>query len=130
MVESVASEETKALICVIDDDDAVRQTICRILTSAGHVVVEARDGRMGLKVIDIVMPNREGIETIMEVKQRFPNIPILAISGGGRMEPNGFLDLAGKLGADDCLAKPFRPPELLRKVDALLHPLEEARRIA
>ncbi|HSZ73342.1 MAG TPA: response regulator [Rhizomicrobium sp.] len=140
MVESVASEDTKALICVIDDDDAVRQTICRILTGAGHAVVEARDGRMGLKVIehahptmiitDIVMPNREGIETIMEVKQRFPNIPILAISGGGRMEPNGFLDLAGKLGADDCLAKPFRPPELLRKVDALLHPLEEARRIA
>ena len=131
--------DSQNLICVIDDDDAVRQTICRILTNAGYAIVEARDGRMGLKAIaetlpamvitDIVMPNREGIETIMEAKQRFPNIPILAISGGGRMEPDGFLDLAVKLGANDCLAKPFRPGELLGKVACLLQP-EIARRFA
>jgi CheY-like chemotaxis protein len=132
-------DDLRTLICVIDDDDAVRQTICRILTGAGYAVVEARDGRMGLKAIaetqpamvitDIVMPNREGIETIMEAKQRFAHIPILAISGGGRMEPDGFLDLAVKLGANDCLAKPFRPQELLGKVVTLLQP-EIARRFA
>lgn len=132
-------DDARTLICVIDDDDAVRQTICRILTGAGYAVVEARDGRMGLKAItetqpamvitDIVMPNREGIETIMEAKQRFAHIPILAISGGGRMEPDGFLDLAVKLGANDCLAKPFRPQELLGKVVTLLQPVA-ARRIA
>jgi DNA-binding response OmpR family regulator len=132
-------DDSRTRICVIDDDDAVRQTICRILTNAGYAVVEARDGRIGLKAIeqtspamvitDIVMPNREGIETIMEAKQRFANIPILAISGGGRMEPDGFLDLAVKLGADDCLAKPFRPQELLAKVTTLLQP-QAARRCA
>jgi two-component system chemotaxis response regulator CheY len=134
-----ASQGSETLICVIDDDDAVRQTICRILSGSGYSIAEARDGRLGLKMIeqsqpvmiitDIVMPNREGIETIMEVKQRFPHIPILAISGGGRLEPDGFLDLAVKLGANDCLAKPFRPPELLSKVASILRD-ESVRRSA
>ncbi|HVP85596.1 MAG TPA: response regulator [Rhizomicrobium sp.] len=118
------------LICVIDDDESVRQTVGRILRGAGYAVVEAKDGEVGLRVVerempamivtDIVMPNREGIETIREAKQRFPSIPIIAISGGGRLGPDGFLELAVKLGADDCLAKPFRPAELLDKVSRLL----------
>lgn len=120
------------LICVIDDDESVRQTVGRILRGAGYAVVEAKDGEVGLRVVerelpamivtDIVMPNREGIETIREAKQRFPSIPIIAISGGGRLGPDGFLELAVKLGADDCLAKPFRPAELLDKVSRLLKP--------
>lgn len=120
------------LICVIDDDESVRQTVGRILKSAGYAVVDAKDGEAGLRAVersnptmiitDIVMPNREGIETIREAKQRFPGIPIIAISGGGRLGPDGFLDLALKLGADDCLAKPFRPAELLDKVMRLLNP--------
>jgi len=118
------------LICVIDDDESVRQTVGRILRGAGYAVVEAKDGEVGLRVVerempamivtDIVMPNREGIETIREAKQRFPSIPIIAISGGGRLGPDGFLELAVKLGADDCLAKPFRPAELLDKISRLL----------
>lgn len=93
-------------------------------------MTDAKDGEAGLHTIesmsptmivtDIVMPNREGIETIREAKRRFPEIPIIAISGGGRLGPEGFLELAVKLGADDCLAKPFRPAELLNKVAHLL----------
>jgi len=125
------------LICVIDDDESVRQTVSRILTSAGYAVVNAADGAKGLEAVeqsspamiitDIVMPNREGIETILEAKKRFPGIPIIAISGGGRSGPQSFLDLARKLGADDCLAKPFRPNELLDKVAALLGSRSEAK---
>lgn len=120
------------VICVIDDDESVRQTVGRILKSAGYAVVDAKDGEVGLRTVeranpamiitDIVMPNREGIETIREAKRQFPQIPIIAISGGGRLGPDGFLDLALKLGADDCLAKPFRPAELLDKVKRLLSP--------
>lgn len=130
--------DAQPLICVIDDDESVRQTVGRILKSAGYAVVDAKDGEAGLRVVersnpamiitDIVMPNREGIETIREAKQRFPQVPIIAISGGGRLGPDGFLDLALKLGADDCLAKPFRPAELLDKVTRLLNP--EARKAA
>jgi DNA-binding response OmpR family regulator len=118
------------LICVIDDDESVRQTVGRILSSAGYSVINAADGAQGLEAVeqsspamiitDIVMPNREGIETILEAKKRFPGIPIIAISGGGRTGPQDFLDVARKLGADDCLAKPFRPTELLDKVATLL----------
>ena len=124
------------LICIIDDDESVRQTVGRILRGAGYAVVEAKDGDVGLRTVeqampamivtDIVMPNREGIETIREAKRRFPEIPIIAISGGGRLGPTGFLELACKLGADDCLAKPFRPAELLERVARLLKPQNPA----
>jgi CheY-like chemotaxis protein len=129
--------DDQPLICVIDDDESVRQTVGRILRSAGYAVVDAKDGEAGLLAVershpimivtDIVMPNREGIETIREAKQRFPAIPIIAISGGGRLGPDGFLELARKLGADDCLAKPFRPVELLEKVARLLKPQASVR---
>jgi DNA-binding response OmpR family regulator len=125
------------LICIIDDDESVRQTVGRILSSAGYAVVNAADGAQGLEAVertppamiitDIVMPNREGIETILEVKRRFPGIPIIAISGGGRTGPRDFLDVARKLGADDCLAKPFRPTELLDKVATLLGSRSDAK---
>jgi CheY-like chemotaxis protein len=122
--------DPQPLICIIDDDESVRQTVGKILRGAGYAVTDAKDGEVGLRLVesmspamiitDIVMPNREGIETIREAKRRFPNIPIIAISGGGRLGPEGFLELAIKLGADDCLAKPFRQAELLNKVAHLL----------
>ncbi len=117
------------LVCVIDDDVHVRKAICDILESAGFSTVDAADGEIGTKLVaekkpsivitDIVMPNKEGIETIQSLKASHPALPILAMSGSYSPGVN-FLELARHLGADDCIAKPFKPAELLQKIRALL----------
>jgi DNA-binding response OmpR family regulator len=123
------SQGTTALVCVIDDDVRVRQAVCDILRHAGFLTVDAADGEIGLKLVeekrpslvvtDIVMPNKEGIETIQALKGRFPTLPILAMSGSYAPAVN-FLELARHLGADDCIAKPFKPSDLLLKIRNLL----------
>lgn len=124
---------TGPLVCVIDDDEQVRATLAEILRRSGYTIVLASDGDMGLEVVersspaivitDIVMPNREGIETIREIRSRFPAVRILAISGGGsKSSSTDFLELAYALGADDVLAKPFRMAELLHKMGKLASP--------
>jgi DNA-binding response OmpR family regulator len=124
---ATAHAATDAVICVIEDDAQVRGTLAELLKSAGFAVVTAADGELGLEAIktsgarlaisDIVMPNREGIETIREIKQRFPAVRIIAMSGGGsRSDSVDFLELALAMGADDVMAKPFRRAELIAKV--------------
>jgi len=119
------------MVCVIDDDEHVRATLAEILRRSGYDVVLASDGDVGLQMVetkhpdivvtDIVMPNREGIETIREIRSRFPNVRILAMSGGGsKSTSTDFLELAYALGADDVLAKPFRMAELLHKMGKLV----------
>jgi DNA-binding response OmpR family regulator len=117
------------VVCVIDDDARLREAICSILKHAGYATVEADDGAVGLDVVarerpavvltDIVMPNREGIETIRILKDKFPNVPVLAMSGSHSPGRN-YLEWAEAIGADDCVAKPFGPAELLRKVGKLI----------
>jgi DNA-binding response OmpR family regulator len=115
-------------ILVIDDDPVVRGTIRAILEDEGHSVSSAEDGRRGLAafrksrpdvvVIDIIMPDKEGIETIMELRSIWPEGLIIAISGGGRIATDEFLKLAKRCGADAVLAKPFEPEALLALVRA------------
>ncbi len=110
-------------IVLIDDDDDVRRTLVRMLETAGHQVHEAADGSSGLElclrvdpqlvITDILMPEKEGIETIMTLKRDRPDLKIIAISGGGRAGGMDFLDMARSLGADEVLQKPFRRAELL-----------------
>ncbi len=117
-------------ILVIDDDDGQRRLLNRTLTLAKHEVVEAGDGVVGLRrfreerpalvICDIVMPEKEGIETIRDIRALSPRVPIIAISGGGVDIGLGYLDLAQKLGADSILSKPFRPAELVALVETLL----------
>jgi DNA-binding response OmpR family regulator len=117
------------VVCVIDDDARLREAICSILKHAGYTTVQADDGAVGLEVVarenpavvltDIVMPNREGIETIQLLKDKFPHIPVLAMSGSHSPGRN-YLEWAEAIGADDCVAKPFGPAELLRKIGALI----------
>ncbi len=101
-----------------------------ILERAGHDVREAADGLEGLTaararrpdlvVTDILMPNKEGIETIRELRREVPRLPILVISG----DPGSalYLEMAKLLGAHAALTKPFRATDLLRAVEELLQP--------
>lgn len=120
-----------ARIVLIDDDEDVRRTLVRMLEVAGHEVHEATDGDSGLElctrvdpqlvITDILMPEKEGIETIMTLKRDHPALKIIAISGGGRSGGGmDFLDMARSLGADEVLQKPFRRAELLDLMNRLL----------
>ena len=121
----------KAIVCVVDDDDLVRAAMCGTLEDAGFTVLEAAGGIEGLRkiesekpdvvVLDIVMPDREGLDIVLEVTRRSPETKILAVSGGGRLSgKEDYLELALQLGAHDSLAKPFGRKALAAKVAALL----------
>jgi len=119
-----------ALILVIDDDEALRRVILRTLGAKNHRLIEAPNGVEGMKMVeehkpdavitDILMPQKEGIETIREIRERAPGVKIIAISGGGSSHNLMFLDVARAFGADAALAKPFRPNELTAMVDQVL----------
>lgn len=101
-----------------------------MLKSSGYEISEAPNGKVALRlckekqadliITDLIMPEKEGIETIVEIKRDFPEIKIIAISGGGQSDPETYLALAKKLGAERTLAKPFEMKELLKTVEELL----------
>ena len=73
-----------------------------------------------LVITDLIMPEKEGLETIADIRRACSDMPIIAISGGGRLGPNDYLETARFIGADATLAKPFARTELINTVDALL----------
>ena len=120
-----------ASILVIDDDNELRTVLCAILEGEGHQVAEAVDGGEGLEayraspvdlvLTDLIMPGQEGVETIMELRKEFPDVRIIAMSGGGRADPGSFLGFANKLGAADTLEKPFSRDLLLDTIAKVLN---------
>ena len=123
-------------VLIIEDDTVMLRALGRAFQQAGCHIVGARDGEEGLArfaeripdlvVTDILMPNREGVETILAMKTRAPQVKILAISGGGRLGAGEILGLASRIGADSVLAKPFRSAEILRVAGRLLGPADAA----
>lgn len=119
-----------ARILLIDDDEAVRTALRRTLERFGHVIHEAPEGGAALRMLrddsvdliitDIIMPGMEGIETIRALRRDHPEVPVIAISGGGRFRPDSYLDIAASFGAVHTLSKPFEPEELLTAVDSAL----------
>jgi DNA-binding response OmpR family regulator len=118
-------------LLVIDDDNLVRAALIDMLQTAGFEVVAASNGRLGLELLDtkpvdavitdILMPEQEGLETIREARQRFPDIRILAISGGGAGGgETQLLRFAESFGADQTLSKPFTGSQLVAAVRTLL----------
>lgn len=117
-------------ILLVDDDDAFRRVAVLVLQRAGYRVDEARNGAQAvhecfsqppdLVILDLIMPEQEGLETIIELREMDSRLPILAISGGGRNTPEDYLAMAQKLGANQVLAKPFKGEELLQAVSEVL----------
>ena len=115
-------------VLFVDDDPAVSAALGRALESRGYEVDYASDGNVALRklaegrfdvvVMDVIMPDKEGIETIIELRKRWPDLFVVAVSGGGRVGPDDFLKLAEAVGADCSLAKPFRASQLVDIIDA------------
>ena len=119
-----------AVVLVMDDDTQIRLLIRRILENEDHKVFEAADGKSGLSLLqrnkidlvitDIIMPEKEGLETILDIRHEYPNMKIIAISGGGKTGLPDFLPAAKKFGAHKTLPKPFGKKELLEVVNKIL----------
>jgi DNA-binding response OmpR family regulator len=120
-----------AHILVVDDDPMVRDVFDKTLKRAGYTVSLVEDGSLvdsildnqtvDLVITDIVMPRKEGIETIIDIRNAHPDIPIIGISGGGRMlSSKDYLNLAKGIGVTMTLKKPIEPAELIEAVRSCL----------
>lgn len=117
-------------ILVIDDDQVLRAAVRVVLEGAGYTVMEADDCQAGLRVhrehspdivlVDIFMPEQDGLGFIRAARARDPGAKIVAMSGGGRHGTVDVLEAAAAFGASRTLAKPFRPGTLLAALRALL----------
>lgn len=122
--------ENNKKILVIDDDAQITRVLDLKLRKAGYQVIVAANGEAGLNlfkaqrpdivITDILMPGKEGLETILELRRDSPEIKIIAISGGGHIGADDYLNLAKKFGAQFTFTKPFTGNEILQSVGELL----------
>jgi len=119
-----------ARILIIDDEPQIRSMLRLMLERDGYEVVEAPDGIEGIRayrqkpadliITDLIMPNKDGIGMIIELQKEFPDVKIIAMSGGGLNKPEGYLKGAKKLGAACTLTKPIDREEMLRAVKNII----------
>lgn len=118
-------------ILVVDDEDQIRHLIRETLEQVGYHITEARDGKEALEqyrlaptdlvIMDILMPNQDGLETTVALRREFPDVKVIVITGGSDMIGMlNFLDVAKMLGAHSTLQKPFEMKALLDTVQAEL----------
>lgn len=119
-----------ANILLVDDDFAVRYSVSKVLSRAGHHVVCAVDGIDALKwlesvaadllISDVVMPELGGLALLSQVRARYAALPVLMMSAGSTQLQDDFVHLAMSMGANGVVVKPFEAKTLLAKVDELL----------
>jgi CheY-like chemotaxis protein len=117
-------------ILVIDDDQLMCLALAKMLSAEGYIVTSAADGDEGLRlyrqnpfdvvITDMIMPDKEGIQIIRELRKLDPNIRIIAISGGGRGGATDYLKWAKLMGAKRCLTKPITREDLMGAVVEVL----------
>ena len=119
-----------ANILVIDDDVQILWVLRKILEKAGHKVISASDGEMGMQlyrnapydllITDMIMPHKSGINLISDILREYPDAKIIAISGGGAIEAERYLQIAKSLGVASTITKPFSMQSLLEAVNGVL----------
>ena len=124
-----------AHICLIDDDQGIRDTLTRILRRLGHEVKPAGNGREGLDLVaknkfqivitDIIMPEVEGIEVVRSIRQSDPDMQVIAMSGGGRVGNTDFLKMARSLGANELVYKPVTKTQFMEALNKCLERIGE-----
>lgn len=120
----------KKQILILDDSLSIRVMLRELLEPMGYEITEAVDGNDGLMklrnapahlvITDIVMPDREGLEVIREIKRDYKDVKIIAISGGGKTSASEYLRFAELFGAHCVFKKPFKPRDVLIAVQELL----------
>ncbi|MBN2373275.1 response regulator [bacterium] len=121
-------------ILVIEDEESIRNMLRKLFEMSGYSVLEAADGETGCQICrderpdiiitDIFMPEKEGLETIKDIRRDSPDVKIIAISGGGSRNPHdslttNYLSVAAKFGAAYTFEKPFNIEDLLKAVNEL-----------
>jgi len=119
-------------IVIIDDDEQIREMLKQILAREGYGIFVAANGKEGMQIYrekqtdlvitDIIMPEKDGLETITELRKDFPEVKIIAMSGGGSKGPESNLQAAKRLGAVCTLTKPVRRKEMLSAVKEFINP--------
>jgi DNA-binding NtrC family response regulator len=117
-------------ILIVDDEPGIRELLGIMLESYGHSVVTAEDGIQAPKVMatrpidvvitDLLMPERDGLEFITEVRKKYPKVKIIAMSGGGHVARESYLRIAKTFGAHYLLEKPFNQSDVLGAVETVL----------
>ena len=118
-------------VLIIDDDEAILRMMNKLISREGYEVMTASNGdeatyilkddsMFDLVITDIIMPKKEGIEIVTMLKNEFPEIKVIAISGGGRFSPAGYLKAADILGAHKTFIKPFNHREMLNAINELI----------
>jgi DNA-binding response OmpR family regulator len=128
--QGLERRQQKKRILVADDDPSIRSTLGRMLTIAGYEVMLATDGSEAtslwrergadLVILDLFMPRKDGVETIVELREHSRSVPIIVMSGGGVTKSLDLLPDAKVLGATVTIEKPFQPAEMMKLVDTVL----------
>jgi len=121
---------TKRTILVIDDEEDICEMTKLLLEKAGHKVTCTTDARLAARLLreqpfdvvitDMLMPDKDGLEVMADIRRHHPGVRIIASSGGGRVSSDSYLHIARKSGAHALLSKPFSLPELIASVETAL----------
>lgn len=124
--------QSKSRIMVVDDNASIREAVCEMLEQAGYETVQVENGRLAtqlhrsdpvdLIITDLFMPDTDGLEVIYQFRREYPDVKIIAVSGGGSRGLVELLSVARKMGAQRALMKPFSWEHLISAVQELLEP--------